>query len=261
MSKISSKRELKRFLRDVVKPNRRTKRRRKKSVILVLLGILAGVLLYTFGSDLKLNWGLDAGKHFENSEIPTYNGKPYVELNQNKPLFTAEQKRTKESFEEYSELDLLGRCGVAFANLGLELMPDEEREAIGSIKPSGWHTVKYPEVIEDLYLYNRCHLIAFSLSGENANEKNLITGTRYCNVEGMLPFETKVANYIKRTGNHVLYRVTPVFEQQNLVASGVIIEAYSVEDQGQGICFNVYVFNVQPGISIDYSTGDSRAIE
>jgi len=262
MSKISSKRELRRFLRGVVEPGRRTKqRRRKKSVILVLLGLLAGILLYVFGPNLKLNWGLDAGKHFENGEIPTYSGKPYVELNQNKPLFTAEQNRTKESFEEYSELDLLGRCGVAFANLGLELMPDEEREAIGSIKPSGWHTAKYPELIEDLYLYNRCHLIAFSLSGENANEKNLITGTRYLNVEGMLPFETKVANYIRKTGNHVLYRVTPVFEQQNLVASGVIIEAYSVEDQGKGICFNVYVFNVQPGISIDYSTGDSRAIE
>ena len=160
-------------------------------------------------------------------------------------------------FESYSELDQLGRCGVAMANLSPALMPTEERGAIGTVKPSGWHTVKYPELIEDNYLYNRCHLIAFSLAGENANEKNLITGTRYFNVQGMQVFERKVEDYIRKTGNHVLYRVTPVFEDQNLVATGVIMEAYSVEDDGKGICFNVFIFNVQPRIEIDYSDGSS----
>lgn len=181
----------------------------------------------------------------------------YEERNGNIPEFD-ESEYTTEPFERYSELDKLGRCGTAYANVCKELMPTEEREAIGHIKPSGWHTVKYPEVIEDNYLYNRCHLIGYQLTGENDNEKNLITGTRYLNVEGMLPFENMVADYVRETGNHVLYRVTPVFEGDNLVASGVQMEAWSVEDAGAGICFNVFVYNIQPGIEIDYATGESR---
>lgn len=188
--------------------------------------------------------------------IPAYTDSPYVEINDNKPQFTKSQF-TKSCFEKYSDLDELGRCGVAFANVGTETMPTEERDSIGMIKPSGWHTVKY-DCVDGKYLYNRCHLIGYQLTAENANEKNLITGTRYLNVEGMLPFENKVADYIEETDNHVLYRVTPVFEGKNLVASGVQIEAYSVEDKGKGICFNVYCYNVQPGVIIDYSDGNSR---
>ena len=187
----------------------------------------------------------------------SYSGQPYVEINGNRPFFE-EADYTTEAFEIYSELDALGRCGVAFANICKELMPAEERGEIGAIRPSGWHTVKYPDVIEDLFLYNRCHLIGFQLAGENANEKNLITGTRFMNVNGMLPFENKVADYVRRTGNHVLYRVTPVFEGENLVAEGVLMEAYSVEDSGRGVRFCVFVYNVQPGIEIDYKTGESR---
>ncbi len=185
-----------------------------------------------------------------------YDGVPFIEVNGNTPYFDLEDA-AMDSFEIYSELDSLGRCGVAFANISKELMPTEERGEIGMIKPSGWHTVKYPEVIEDLFLYNRCHLIGYQLSGENANEKNLITGTRYLNVEGMLPFENEVAAYVRQTGNHVLYRVTPVFEGDNLVAEGVVMEAYSVEDEGKGVEFCVFVYNVQPGIEIDYGTGES----
>lgn len=192
--------------------------------------------------------------------IPVYAGEPYVELNNGIPLFTDEEKNA-DVFENYSELDSLGRCGVAYANICIELMPTEDRGEIGMIKPSGWHTVKYNDLIDGNYLYNRCHLIAFCLAGENANEMNLITGTRYLNVEGMLPFELQVAQYVEKTGNHVLYRVTPIFEGNNLVASGVQIEAWSVEDNGQGICFNVYCYNVQPGIEIDYKTGDSWRLE
>ena len=165
---------------------------------------------------------------------------------------------TTESYEYYSELDLDGRCGIVVANLGEDLMPTEERGQIGQVKPSGWKTIKYDNV-DGKFLYNRCHLIGFQLAGENANEKNLITGTRYMNTEGMLPFENLVADYIRETGNHVLYRVTPIFEGDNLVASGVQMEAKSVEDDGEGICFNVYVYNVQPGIEIDYATGESRS--
>lgn len=195
-------------------------------------------------------------EYLEGMSIPAYEGVPFVEIHNNQPFFR-EHEYVTEAFEEYSKLDKLGRCGSAYACVGREIMPTEEREAIGQIKPSGWHTVKYPEVIADRYLYNRCHLIAFSLTGENANEKNLITGTRYMNVEGMLPFEMTVANYVERTGNHVLYRVTPIFSASNLVADGVIIEAYSVEDEGAEISFCVYVYNVQPGVMIDYETGES----
>ena len=189
-----------------------------------------------------------------------YCGETFVEVNGNVPYFTAEDITT-ESFEYYSELDDLGRCGVTCANIGKDLMPTEERGEIGMVKPTGWHTVKYPEVIEDLFLYNRCHLIGYQLSGENANEKNLITGTRYFNTQGMLPFENEVAGYVRKTGNHVLYRVTPIFEGDNLVAEGVLMEAYSVEDKGKGVEFCVFVYNVQPGIEIDYATGESRLLE
>ena len=189
--------------------------------------------------------------------IPEYNGLPYIELNGNIPEFTDEGKQNTTSFENYSELDSLGRCGVAFANVGKDIMPTEKRGKIGMIKPSGWHTVKY-DCVDGKYLYNRCHLIGFQLTAENANTKNLITGTRYLNVEGMLPFENMVADYIKETGNHVLYRVTPIYEGDNLVVSGVQMEAKSVEDNGEGILFNVYCYNVQPGVTIDYATGESQ---
>ena len=188
--------------------------------------------------------------------IPEYSGKAYIELHDNYPDFK-EEDIYNPVFERYSDLDSLGRCGVATAKLGKELFPTEDRGFIGNIKPTGWHTVKYPELISDLYLYNRCHLIAYALAGENANEKNLITGTRYMNVSGMLPFETEVVKYIEKTGNHVLYRVTPCFVEQELLARGVHIEAFSVEDEGKGVCFNVFVYNVQPGVVIDYTTGDS----
>lgn len=179
-------------------------------------------------------------------------------LNDNIPYFTEEEKQRTDAFELYSEPDDLGRCGVAYVNICMELIPTEERGDIGSIKPSGWHTVKY-DCVEGRYLYNRCHLIAYCLAGENANEKNLITGTRYFNVNGMLPYETMVAEYMDRhPDNHVLYRVTPVFQNDNLIADGVIMEAWSVEDGGTGICFNVFVANRQPGIIIDYVTGESR---
>ena len=186
--------------------------------------------------------------------MPAYAGEPYVVINDNQPFF-GEEEYTTEAFETYSALDGLGRCGTAYACVGEELMPAGERESISSVKPSGWINVEYG----GQYLYNRCHLIGFQLTGENANERNLITGTRYMNVEGMLPFENLVADYVKETSNHVLYRVTPLYEGDNLVASGVLMEAGSVEDEREGICFNVYVYNVQPGIGIDYATGASWA--
>lgn len=192
-------------------------------------------------------------------EIPDYEGEPYIELEGNEPDFTQEDL-TERSFEEYSGLDDLGRCGEAFANVGTETMPQETRAPIGRIEPTGWHSVKYDNV-QGKYLYNRCHLIGYQLTAENLNEKNLITGTRYMNVEGMLPFEDMVADYVRETENHVLYRVTPVFEGDDLVASGVQMEALSVEDRGEGIRFNVYVYNVQPGIWIDYGTGESARLE
>lgn len=193
-------------------------------------------------------------------EIPEFFGEPYIILNENNPDFTSKEKENKEAFEFYSDLDALGRCGTAYANICKELMPVEEREAIGHIKPSGWQLVKY-DGIDGNYLYNRCHLIGFQLAGENANEKNLITGTRYMNVSGMLPFENLIADYVRRTSHHVLYRVTPVYHENDLVAAGVQMEAYSVEDNGAGICFHVFVYNCQPGIGIDYATGDSWLLE
>lgn len=187
--------------------------------------------------------------------IPEYDGEPYVVIDDNEPNFTEEELQP-EAYETYGTLDALGRCSIAEASIGEGLMPTEKRGAIGQVKPTGWHTVKY-DMVEGKYLYNRCHLIGYQLTAENANEKNLITGTRYMNTEGMLPFENMVADYIKETGNHVMYRVTPVFEGENLVASGVQMEAESVEDQGADLSFNVYVYNVQPGVEIDYKTGES----
>lgn len=188
-------------------------------------------------------------------EVPAYAGEPYVELDGNVPDFSQEDV---ENFpiEEYSPLDLLGRCGTAMATVGLDTMPTEERGEIGQVKPSGWHLAKY-DCVDGKYLYNRCHLIGYQLTGENANKENLITGTRYLNVDGMLPFENQVADYVEDTGNHVLYRVTPIFEDSELVARGVQMEAMSLEDGGEAVCFNVYVYNVQPGVVIDYATGES----
>ena len=197
---------------------------------------------------------------FNVSEAGTFAGSPYVSINNNIPYFSDADKSRTDAFETYSDLDSLGRCGVAYANICKELMPTEKRGAIGSVKPSGWQSVKYDNV-DGKYLYNRCHLIGFQLAGENANEKNLITGTRYLNIQGMLPFENMVTDYVKETGNHVLYRVTPVFEGDNLVASGVLMEGYSVEDKGDGILFCIYAYNAQPGISIDYATGKSSLLK
>lgn len=188
------------------------------------------------------------------SNIPEYASKAYVELNGNKPEFSDKEKKKTKSFEKYSRLDKLGRCGTAFANISTDIMPTEERGSISSVKPTGWEQNSYT-FIENGYVYNRCHLIGYQLTGENANERNLITGTRYMNVEGMLPFENEVAEYVTSTENHVLYRVTPVFEGDNLLASGVKMEAWSVEDNGKGVCFNVYCYNVQPGVVITYATG------
>lgn len=188
--------------------------------------------------------------------VPVYSGEPYTELNGNIPYFT-DREKTEDVFEHYSDLDTLGRCGAAYANICKELMPTEKRGEIGMIKPTGWHTVRYDDIISDKYLYNRCHLIGFQLAGENANEKNLATGTRYMNVDGMLPFENMIADYVKETDNHVLYRVTPIFVGDDLVCRGVEMEAYSVEDNGEGTSFHVFVYNIQPGIEIDYATGDS----
>lgn len=186
-----------------------------------------------------------------------FKGKAYTVINNNKPYFT-KKEITKKSFESYSSLDSFGRCGVAVASVGRDIMPTQKRGAIGSVRPTGWHTIKY-SFVDGKYLYNRCHLIGYQLTGENANERNLITGTRYLNVDGMLPFENMVADYVKETNNHVMYRVTPIFRGSEIVARGVLMEGYSVEDSGAGIEFNVYCYNAQPGVSITYKTGDSKS--
>ena len=213
------------------------------NVLLLCLALLAGC-----ASDIQQ-------ERISMDDIPVYSGEPYVEIDGNQPHFD-EKDKTTNSFERYSDLDALNRCGVAYANIGIDLMPTEKRGSIRNVKPTGWQTAKYDN-IDGKYLYNRCHLIGYQLTGENDNEKNLITGTRYMNVEGMLPFENQVADYVKETENHVLYRVTPVFEENELVARGVEMEALSVEDDGEDICFHVYVYNVQPGITIDYATGNN----
>ena len=224
----------------------------------ISLGLLLFALLLPSGCDsFREEAAIPSSPSAESLEqIPAYQGEPYVEINNNQPDFTDEELEP-DSYEFYSELDDLGRCGTAQACIGEDLMPTEDREAIGQIKPSGWHTVKYAGV-DGNYLYNRCHLIGFQLTAENANPKNLITGTRSMNVDGMLPFENQVAEYIHKTDNHVLYRVTPIFEGDNLVACGVQMEAESVEDEGEGVSFNVYVYNVQKGVVIDYSNGSSE---
>lgn len=214
--------------------------------------ILAAALLLLGGC---AEWETRVQPRVDLTDLPAYSGEPYVVLNDNVPDFP-EEDRTTVSFETYSELDDLGRCGPAYANVGQDLMPTEKRGSIGQVRPSGWQVAKY-DCVDGKYLYNRCHLIGYQLTAENANEKNLITGTRYLNVTGMLPFENLVADYVKETDHHVLYRVTPIFEGENLVASGVQMEAWSVEDQGEGVEFNVYCYNVQPGITIDYATGAS----
>lgn len=241
------------------------KRQNSSRTGLIAIALLAVVVLtalsLSMSGNLTLNNLLEqlgfkqAPSATTTADIPEYTGEPYVVLQDNWPNFNAEDL-TVEAFETYSELDELGRCGVAYANICLDIMPTEPRGEIGQVKPTGWHTVKY-DCVDGKYLYNRCHLIGYQLAGENANRQNLITGTRYLNVTGMLPFENMVDDYVEETENHVLYRVTPIFDGDNLVASGVQMEAFSVEDDGEGICFNVYVYNVQPGVSIDYATGES----
>ena len=234
--------------------------KRKKRNISMLLSSLALALIigiytyYTDNSSAYVNNNDITNIKYDISDIDKFTGYNYIELNGNIPVF--EEIDTSKSFEEYSELDSLGRAGSAFANIGVDLMPTEKRGSIGMIKPSGWHTIKY-DIVDGKYLYNRCHLIGYQLTGENANEKNLITCTRQMNTKGMLDFENKVADYIKSTSNHVLYRVTPVYKDDNFLATGVIIEAKSVEDNREGILFNVFVYNIQNGIEIDYKTGES----
>lgn len=219
------------------------------AVLLVLCCLLLA------GCQIELGGGDPAQMSVSLDQVPAFSGEPYVVINDNEPGFLPGEM-TADSYEVYSPLDDLGRCGTASACVGVDLMPDEERGSIGQVKPSGWQTVKY-DCVDGKYLYNRCHLIGYQLSGENANKQNLITGTRYLNVDGMLPFENLVADYVKETENHVLYRVTPVYEGDNLVASGVQMEGKSVEDDGEAVCFNVYVYNCQPGVEIDYATGNS----
>ena len=230
------------------------KKRNKKLNVKIIILLLILVSFY-FQDDITSFFKNNIETSYAVDSVPEYSGSEYIIINDNVPEF-AESDFTTESFEEYSELDSLGRCGVAFANIGQDLMPTEERGSIGYIKPSGWQTVKY-DIVDGKYLYNRCHLIGYQLTGENANPNNLITCTRNMNASVMVKFENDVADYIKETGNHVLYRVTPVFVGDNLLASGVQIEARSVEDKGEGIQFNVYIYNVQEGISIDYKTGES----
>lgn len=231
--------------------------RSKKSIWITIVAIIFVIIGTYFEDEIKtFLLEFNGVKSYDISSIPPYTGKNYVIINNNIPSFD-EKDYTIKSFEKYSKLDILGRSGSAYANVGKDLMPIEERGSIGMIKPSGWQTVKY-DIISGKYLYNRCHLIGYQLTGEGANPNNLITCTRQMNTIGMLEFENKVAEYIKKTGNHVLYRVTPVYQENNLLASGVLMEAYSVEDNGRGIKFNVYVYNVQDGIEIDYSNGESK---
>ncbi|MBR5128591.1 MAG: DNA/RNA non-specific endonuclease [Firmicutes bacterium] len=225
-----------------------------KTILLILaLILISGYEVLDNNNGTSLDYD---GAYLDFEDIPEYSGESYVILNDNIPYFD-EEELEQDVFESYSPLDKYDRCGVAYAMLGVELMPTQERESIRDVKPTGWQTAAYEDLIRDTFLYNRSHLIAFSLAGENANTSNLITGTDYMNKEGMQPFELEVLEYIRDTGNHVLYRVSPIFEDDELVARGVQMEAYSVEDSGEGICYNVYVYNVQPGIVIDYETGDN----
>ena len=241
------------------------KHRRVSMMSALLLALCLSLCLLTGCFELSEYLPADGAQNddvssFSLAEIPPFTDQPYVILNDNIPDFTDEEKATVTSFEEYAPLDALERCGVTVACVGQDIMPTEDRGSIGSVKPSGWQSVKY-DIVDGKYLYNRCHLIGYQLTGENANEQNLITGTRYLNIEGMLPFENMVADYVKETGNHVMYRVTPIYEGNNLVASGVVMEGWSVEDDGEGICFHVYCYNNQPGIVINYATGESALSE
>ncbi len=227
-----------------------------KSFIFVILISLGIYLIDYYHEEIVSFLNGNVSYSYTLNDIPEYNGKDYVIINNNIPNFDDEYK-TEVSFEMYSELDYLGRCGEAFANVSLDTMPDGPRGIIGSVKPTGWQTIKYDNV-DGKYLYNRCHLIGYQLTAENANKKNLITCTRQMNIGTMLEYENKVANYIKETGNHVLYRVTPIFEGNNLLAKGVQMEGYSVEDKGKGIEYNIFIYNVQNGIDIDYKTGESK---
>lgn len=229
-------------------------KRYKKKIVQLIVGIAVVIGGY-FTTELIQHSNRQVGV-VDPSDYPAYNGKPYVVVNGNQPYFT-DSDLTRKSFENYSELDELGRCGVAYANVSRKTMPTKKRGSIGQVKPSGWQSTKY-DFVDGKYLYNRCHLIGYQLTGENANKQNLITGTRYMNTTGMLPFENQVADYVKETNHHVLYRVTPVFEDDNLVATGVLMEAMSVEDKGLDIEFNVFVYNVQPGVTINYKTGASQ---
>lgn len=231
-------------------------KKRITTIILAMLIALTSIFSAGCGDVASTGEDINAQLYQILEEAPADSQETYAVINDNVPQFDKADME-KGAFEIYSDLDSLGRCGTAYAKICRELMPTEKRGSIGQVKPSGWHTVRYDDLISDKYLYNRCHLIGFQLAGENANEKNLITGTRYMNVDGMLPFEDQVADYVKETGNSVLYRVTPIFEGDDLVARGVQMEAYSVEDEGKGVCFNVFVYNLQPGITIDYATGES----
>lgn len=238
---------------------RRSKKKIQKQNMIITIITIIVILCVAYQNEIKTFMTeplIEPKETYKLENIPEYSESNYVEINNNKPNFTDEDY-TKDTFESYSELDNLNRAGVAFAKVGKETMPTIERGSIGMVKPTGWHTVKY-DIVSGKYLYNRCHLIGYQLSGENANEKNLITCTRQMNTEGMLDFENEVANYIEETNNHVLYRVTPIYDGNNLLANGVQIEASSVEDKCGKVCFNVYVYNVQNGITIDYTNGDSR---
>ena len=231
------------------------KKFRLLSLFLALCFLLSGCLLPAEPSESPASSPADPNYIVSPEAAPDYSGVPYVAIRGNVPDFT-EGRNLPAGYEYYAPLDLLGRCGVTEALVGPETLPTEERGNIGQVKPSGWVMAKY-DFVDGKYLYNRCHLIGYQLTGENANTSNLITGTRYMNVDGMLPFENMVADYVRETGNHVRYRVTPIFRGRELVARGVQMEAMSVEDGGDAVCFNVYVYNVQPGVTIDYSTGNS----
>jgi len=234
------------------------RKKQQKKIIKKLLFLILILVISYFHNDITKFLTDEMMISYALEDIPEYSGDKYIFINHNIPNFSEEYYTTK-SFEYYSDLDILGRCGVAFANIGSDLMPTTDRESIGSVKPSGWHTIKY-DFVDGKYLYNRCHLIGYQLTGENANEKNLITCTRNMNAKVMLEFENQVASYIKKTNNHVLYRVTPIFKSNNLVASGVQMEAESVEDKGVGIKFNVFIYNVEDGVVIDYLNGNSEMI-
>ena len=249
---------------------RKPKRNKTMTAAMALVALFMGMAVGRVGQDIETQpkdtkyqaeeqtQQEDTQQLTDDLEIAVYAGQPYTVIKDNVPDFTEEEKSCTDTFEYYGDLDTLGRCTVTFANVCPQTQPTEKRGTIGQVRPSGWHTVKYNDLIDGNYLYNRCHLIGYQLTGENANVSNLITGTRYLNVEGMLPFEDMVDDYVDETGNHVLYRVTPIFKGNELVARGVRMEAWSVEDAGTGICFDVFCYNVQPGIVIDYATGDSQ---